>query len=112
MTSLLTLALLAAAPVTPTSVYELSNEAFVETARHDLKTLQQFVAGMGGVMSAVEKNKKLFTSKQDSVYSAEQKQTLLSTWGSLFSYFSATEGLRQKYWDFVKIAPTDPRHAR
>ncbi len=111
MTSLLTLALLAAAPVAPTPVYELSNEAFIETARHDLQTLQQFVAGMGTVMSGVTKNKALFSTRQKAVYAAEDKQTLLSTWGSLFAYFSATEGLRQKYWDFVKVPPTDPKHA-
>ncbi len=111
MTSLLTLALLAAAPVAPTPVYELSDEAFIETARHDLQTLQQFVAGMGNVMAGVSKNKTLFSTKQKAVYAAEDKQTLLSTWGSLFAYFSATEGLRQKYWDFVKVPPNDPKHA-
>ena len=111
MTSLLALTLLAAAPTAQPSVYELSNDAFVETARHDLQTLKQFVAGMGGVMASVTKNKALFSAKQKSVYSPEQKQTLLSTWGSLFAYFSATEGLRQKYWDFVKVNPADPKHA-
>lgn len=111
MTSLIVLTLLSVAPKTPTSVYELSNEAFIATARHDLETLHQFVTGMGGVMSGVTKNKSLFSARQKTVYSPEQKQTLLSTWGSLFAYFSATEGLRQKYWDFVKIPPTDPRHA-
>jgi hypothetical protein len=111
MTSLIALTLLAAAPASQPSVYELSNEAFVETARHDLQTLKQFVAGMSGVMAGVGKNKPLFSLKANQVYSPEQKQTLLSTWGSLFAYFSATEGLRQKYWDFVKVAPTDPKHA-
>lgn len=111
MTALLALALLAAAPVAPQSVYALSDAAFVETARHDLQTLHQFVAGMSGVMTRVGKNKALFTTKQRAVYAVEDKQTLLSTWGSLFAYFSATEGLRQKYWDFVKLRPTDPRHA-
>ena len=111
MTSLIALTLLAAAPAAQPSVYELSNDAFVETARHDLQTLKQFVSGMSAVMTVVGKNKPLFTLKADQVYSPEQKQTLLSTWGTLFGYFSATEGLRQKYWDFVKVNPTDPRHA-
>ena len=111
MTTFLALALLAAAPATETSVYDLSNDAFVETARHDLQTLQRFVEGMSGVMSGVTKNKTLFSTKEKSVYIAEDKLTLLTTWGSLFAYFSATEGLRQKYWDFVKLPPTDPRHA-
>lgn len=111
MTTFLALALLAAAPAAQPSVYELSNEAFIETARHDLQTLQRFVGGMSGVMAGVTKNKALFSTREKAVYVAEDKQTLLTTWGSLFAYFSATEGLRQKYWDFVKVPPTDPRHA-
>jgi hypothetical protein len=112
MTSLLALALLAASPTHETAdVYSLSNQAFVETARHDLVSLQQFVGGMKNVMARVGTNRKLFATKSDAVYTAEQKQTLLSTWGSLFAYFSATEGLRQKYWDFIKLPATDPRHA-
>ena len=112
MTALLALTLLAAAPTgAPPSVYSLSEAAFIDTARADLKSLQQFVGGMNQVMSRVAANKPLFSTAQKAVYSPEQKQTLLSTWGSLFAYFSATEGLRQKYWDFVKLSPTDPRHA-
>lgn len=102
---------LSAAPQAGTDVYTLSAEAFGETAAHDLATLQRFVGGMEGVMRQVEKNRALFASKQGSVFSPEQKQTLLSTWGALFAYFSATEGLRQKYWGFVKLPPTDKRHA-
>ena len=108
---LLSLAVLAASPTADTkSVYELDKPAFIETARHDLETLKQFVGGMNGVMAQVRANKDLF-APHDAVYSAEQKQTLLSTWGALFAYFSSTEALRQKYWSFVKLAPTDPRHA-
>lgn len=111
MTSLIALAVLAASPGSQTtSVYSLEQRAFVETARHDLETLKQFVAGMSNVMLQVKANDALFTRHAD-VYSPEQKDTLLSTWGSLFAFFSATEGLRQKYWDFVKLSPTDPRHA-
>ncbi len=111
MTSLLALALLAASPVAQnTSIYTLDQQSFVDTAKHDLETLKQFVVGMSGVMAQVKANDALFAKTND-VYSPEQKQTLLSSWGSLFAYFSATEGLRQKYWDFIKLAPTDPRHA-
>lgn len=111
MTSLALALLLSAAPGAPSDVYALSPEAFSDTAKQDLATLQQFIGGMGSVMKRVEANKTLFSSKQTSVFSAEQKQTLLSTWGSLFAFFSATEGLRQKYWGFVKLPPTDSRHA-
>ncbi|MBL8912298.1 MAG: hypothetical protein JNM17_16525, partial [Archangium sp.] len=84
---LLALSVLSASPTTETKdVYSLSNEAFAETAKHDLETLKQFVAGMRGVLKKVEGNKTLFT-KGETIYSPEQKQTLLSTWGSLFAYF-------------------------
>lgn len=110
MTSLLALAVLAASPGSQQSVYSLEQKAFVDTAKHDLETLKRFVAGMNGVLAQVKANDALFTKHSD-VYSPEQKDTLLSSWGSLFAYFSATEGLRQKYWDFVKLSPSDPRHA-
>ncbi|HEY1086530.1 MAG TPA: hypothetical protein VGE37_02505, partial [Archangium sp.] len=93
MTSLLVLSLLAAAPAESTSVYTLSNQAFVETAQHDLKLMQQLVSGMQGVMKNVAKNKTLFGQSTKAVYSPEQKQMLLTTWGTLFAYFSATETL-------------------
>lgn len=109
MNALLALSLLAAAP--STSVYELHDDAFVANARRDLDLLKQLVSGMQSVMTTVGKNKALFEKKTQQVYTPEQKQTLLSSWGALFSYFSATEALRQKYWDFVKVLPTDPRHA-
>lgn len=111
MINALLLVTLCASPSSDVSVYTLSNEAFIETASHDLDTLKQFVGGLKGVMAKVDQNKALFTAKQQQVISPEQKQTILTTWGSLFAYFSAIEGLRQKYWDFVKLAPTDARHA-
>ncbi len=106
----LTALLLTATPAAqPDSVYALNEAAFVDTARHDLETLKQFVGGMRGVMTQLKGNAALF-KKSDAVFSPDQKQTLLSAWGSLFGYFSATEGLRHKYWAFVKLSPTDPRH--
>jgi len=111
MTALALFLVLSAAPSGTSDVYTLSGAAFTDTAKADLKTLQQFVAGMDSVMKRVRANKGLFSTKADSVLSPAQKQTLLSTWGSLFAYFSATEGLRQKYWNFVKLPPTDARHA-
>lgn len=103
--------LLSAAPSGSADVYALSQPAFAETAQRDLTQLQRYIGGMDAVMGRVRQNRALFTFKQGVVLSPEQKQTLLSTWGSLFAYFSATEGLRQKYWGFVKLAPTDGRHA-
>jgi hypothetical protein len=111
MTALALALALAASPSTPSDVYALSAQAFADTAKQDLATLQRFIGGMGSVMKQVNQNKALFSTRQSAVLSAEQKQTVLSTWGALFAFFSATEGLRQKYWSFVKLTPTDVRHA-
>ena len=40
----------------------------------------------------------------------DQKQTLLTTWAAFFDYFTSTEVIRQRYWDFVKVpAVTQPK---
>lgn len=101
---------LAANPGQDTSVYDLSPDAFRKRAEADLATLQLFVRGMNNVASALEANKALYAQKANVPYTPEEKQRLLSTWGSLYSYFLSVEGLRQRYWDFVKLPPTDDRH--
>jgi len=111
MLTLLVWAALAAAPAKSQALYSLDADTFVATAKSDLITLKRFVEGMQAVSATVKTNKALFSTATDKVYDREQKQLLLSSWGALFAYFSATEGLRQKYWDFVKLPPTDPRHA-
>lgn len=104
-------ALLSASPVGQASVFTLDGQAFLEAARADLATLKMFVTGLKSVNGQVKANRPLFAFKADTVLSPEQKRTILSTWGSLFGYFASIEGLRQKYWDFVKLLPTDTRHA-
>lgn len=103
--------LLAAAPAAQPSVFTLEGQPFSDTARADLATLKRFVAGLKSVNAQVQANKALFALKSDAVLTPDQKRTLLSTWGSLFGYFSSIEGLRHKYWDFVRVLPTDVRHA-
>lgn len=104
-------ALLSASPVGQASVFTLDGQQFLEAARADLATLKMFVTGLKSVNGQVKANRQLFAFKADTVLSPEQKRTILSTWGSLFGYFASIEGLRQKYWDFVKLLPTDTRHA-
>ncbi len=111
MLTLALTALVAANPIAPSGVYALDQPAFFTTAKQDLAQLRRFVGGMKAVSDRLAQNRALFASKRDSVYTPEEKRTLLSTWGALFAYFSATEGLRQKYWDFVRLPPTDARHA-
>ncbi len=109
--SLLVTVVLSVAPSKPASAYELDPATFVAMAKSDLVSLRRFVQGMETVATTVKANQQLFSASTDRIYDREQKQLLLSTWGSLFAFFSATEGLRQKYWDFVKLSPLDPRHA-
>ncbi|MDP1921957.1 MAG: YiiX/YebB-like N1pC/P60 family cysteine hydrolase [Myxococcales bacterium] len=108
---LLLSALLSAAPTSQPSVFTLEGQPFVDSARSDLATLKMFVQGLKSVNGQVQANKALFALKAETVLTPDQKRTILSTWGSLFGYFSSIEGLRQKYWDFVKVLPTDVRHA-
>lgn len=113
MIALLTSIALAAAPATPSAknVYELDGPKFLAAARHDLETLKMFTEGLHKTSKAAFNNKALFGTVSKTTYTAEQKALLLSTWGAMFSYFTSIESIRQRYWDFVKLPPTDARHA-
>ncbi|MBL8954345.1 MAG: protein tyrosine phosphatase [Myxococcaceae bacterium] len=116
MIALLTALALAAAPPPAASpsvknVYDLDEPRFFAAARRDLETLKMFTEGLQRQTRLATDNKALFGTAAKTTYTAEQKALLLSTWGALFSYFSSIEGIRQRYWDFVKLTPTDKRHA-
>ncbi len=108
MTALLLLSL-AAAP--SRSVYSLDEKAFVAQAQRDLAVLHHLVDGLDLLTKQVDAHKPLFTRVEKQAYSPDQKRLLLSTWAAFFAVFSSTEQIRQRYWDFVKLLPTDPRHA-
>lgn len=106
------LALSAAPPAAANkSVYDLDGQRFLASARRDLETLKMFTEGLQRTTQLAMNNKALFGTASKATYTVEQKALLLSTWGALFSYFSSIEAIRQRYWDFVKLAPTDARHA-
>jgi hypothetical protein len=94
----------------PKSVYDLKRDEFVAQAKHDLSTLKMFADGLHRTAKLALENKAVFGTVNKNPYTAEQKALLLSTWGALFSYFASIEQIRERYWDFVKLAPTDPRH--
>lgn len=103
--------ILAASPAQEVkSVYDLPKESFQQRAQTDLETLQLFTRGMAGVARTLEANKALYAQKENVPYTPEEKQLLLSSWGALYGYFLSIEGIRQRYWDFVKLLPTDERH--
>lgn len=101
----------AASPTQSPSVYSLATPEFVAQAKRDLGTLKLYVDGLEKLQALVKKNEALFSQQRKTTYSADEKRTLLTTWGALFSHFTSIEGLRQRYWDFVTLVPTDPRHA-
>ena len=111
MNALILTLLMTAAPEPATSVYSLKGAAFTAQALKDLGTLKMFAGGLDRIDASIQSDLKLFTTVNAQAYSPEQKRTLLTTWGALFSYFSSTEQIRQRYWGFVKLNVTDDRHA-
>ena len=110
MNALILDVLISAAPDS-SSVYSLKGKEFVAQAKKDLATLRMFSAGLDRLDAQVKEKYVLFTRVETRTYTPDEKQTLLSTWGALFSYFSSVEQIRQRYWNFVTLAPTDERHA-
>jgi hypothetical protein len=110
MNALIVAVLLSAAP-DATSVYSLKGKDFTAQAKKDLATLKMFATGLDRIDSQVKDKYALFNKKETRTYTPDEKQLLLTTWGALFSYFSSVEQIRQRYWGFVTLSPTDDRHA-
>lgn len=111
MNALLLAVVISAAPAPQPSVYSLKGKDFVAQAKKDLATLRMFVGGLDRIEAQVQSRLPLFSKAEQRTYTPEEKQTLLSTWGALFSYFSSAEQIRQRYWSFVTLPVTDERHA-
>src|SRR5688500_16419156 len=92
---------LAAAPA-ESSVFSLSQDEFVAQARHDLATLKIYATGLRRIQQQLKDNPGVFHHKQAVPYTPEEKRTLLTAWGAFYSYVFSIEGLRQRYWDFLK----------
>ncbi|MFL5320866.1 MAG: protein tyrosine phosphatase, partial [Myxococcaceae bacterium] len=108
---------LAAAPTPPpevpkAGVYSLSDDAFVEQAKRDLAALHRYANGLRRVQEQLDQQQGLFHQKGTQAYSPEQKQILLSAWASLYDYTMSTELIRQRYWDFVKLPPTNDANSK
>jgi hypothetical protein len=104
------LSLLCATPAPPVDVFALGPDAFVQQAGTDLAQLRLLVAQMTRLEHQLDAQKTIFTHASKESLSPDEKQALLSSWGALFAYFTAAEGLRVRYWNFVTLPPTDPRH--
>ncbi|MGC4115950.1 MAG: YiiX/YebB-like N1pC/P60 family cysteine hydrolase [Myxococcales bacterium] len=100
-----------AAAATGKGLYSLPDEEFQRVAQADLAQLRLWSEGLRRVQKQLEARPELFTIKKDAAYTLEQKRTLLSAWGSFYAYAAAIEGMRQRYWGFVKELPTGAKHA-
>ena len=95
-----------AAPPPPAQVRDVfaqDDEAFDAQAQADLSLLERNTRGLRGLQDAVKQSRDVYLQQQSVPYTPDQKQLLLSTWAAFFDYFVATEVIRQRYWDFVKV---------
>lgn len=93
-------------------VYNLSEPEFIEVALKDLKALRRTATGLRRVQTQLADQKALFNKKGTTAYSPDEKRVLLSAWAAMFDYTMAAELIRQRYWDFVLIPPTNTtKHA-
>ncbi len=87
------------------SVFALPDAEFVAQAEADLAELRRNAEGLRRLHAQLGKDpvRALFHHKDAVPYTPEQKRTLLSTWAAMFDYVMATEVIRQRYWDFIKL---------
>jgi hypothetical protein len=106
MLSLALLSLLASSPSEPQSVYDLSDESFVEQAKGDLQLIERYATGLRALQGQLKDSKALLSKREKTTFTPEEKQVLLSAWAAMYDYVLSTELIRQRYWDFVKVPPT------
>jgi hypothetical protein len=95
------LAMLAA--VAMGGVYDLSDPEFLEQARADLKALRRNEAGLDLIATELAAHPGLLRQSETTPATPEEKQRLLTAWAAFYEYATATEALRQRYWDFLKV---------
>lgn len=93
-------------------VYTLSEEEFTQTALRDLKALRRYATGLRRVQAELVDQKALFNKKATVAYTPDEKRLLLSAWAAMYDYTMSAEIIRQRYWGFVAIPPTNvTKHA-
>jgi hypothetical protein len=95
-----------------TSVFSLSEADFIDVAIRDLKALRRYATGLRRVQTQLADQKALFNKKGTIAYSPDEKRLLLSSWAAMYDYTMSAEVIRQRYWDFVVVPPTNTtKHA-
>ncbi len=103
-------AMLALSVAAPPTVYEIPAAEFERQVRYDLGALRRYADGMARVYVQAGLDLQLFKRRGRGAYAPDERRRLKTLWATLYAYFSASEQLRQRYWGFVNLPPTDPRH--
>ncbi len=104
-------ALAAAQGPVQAGVYALSADPFVRQAERDLQALRRYAEGLRRIDADLSASPTLFEPPAGETYGPEEKRALLSAWGAFFSYLVSIEGIRQRYWYFMRVPANDKRHA-
>ncbi|MDQ3265087.1 MAG: protein tyrosine phosphatase [Myxococcota bacterium] len=107
MIALLATLLLSATPE-PASVFDLQPSQFLEQARQDVRELHRHASGLSRLKGAVDQLGGLKKRAQTLTLTPDEKSNLLSTWAAHYDYVLSAEVIRQRYWDYWKVPPTDP----
>lgn len=93
-------------------VYNLPEEEFTQQALRDLKALRRYANGLRRVQTQFAEQKALLNKKSNVAYTPDEKRILLTAWAAMYDYTMSAEIIRQRYWDFVIIPPTNvTKHA-
>ncbi|RKG96976.1 protein tyrosine phosphatase [Corallococcus sp. CA053C] len=84
-------------------VYALDEAAFVAQARRDLEALRHGTEGLRRLQAEAARSRALYRQKPSVPYTPDEKQLLVSTWAAFVDCFVATEAVRQRYWEFLKV---------
>ncbi len=96
-------------PTAGLDVFELPPAQLVAQARADLQLVRRYADQVGRLVALLRADSALF-GRQSSLL-PEQKDRLRSAWGAIYSYLSAVETVRQRWWLFGTKDPQSLQHA-
>lgn len=90
-------------------VFALPPGQLAAQARADLQLVRRHAEQVQRIVSLLRADTAVFQSHRPLV--ADQKARLRSAWGAIYSYLSAIETVRQRWWHFVATDPQSAAHA-
>lgn len=96
-------------PQATLDVFALPPAQLAAQARADLQLVRRYADQVDRIVTLLRADKALFGSQAPLL--PEQRHRLRSAWGAIYSYLSAVETVRQRWWLFVTKDPQSPEHA-